>query len=91
MFRLKMDCVDRNVAHLPKTNFSQLNFELPPTIRRIARKIEFPLKKIINGEAAITVFDGRYHPKLHLICIEVFFKVLVVNQINSKIPRIVFR
>jgi hypothetical protein len=37
---------DRNVATAP--------FKLRPTIRRIVRKIESLLKKIINAEAAIS-------------------------------------
>jgi hypothetical protein len=48
---------DRNVETTPNGNFGQLIFELPPTIRRIVRKIEFLSKKIINAEAP--TFDNN--------------------------------
>jgi hypothetical protein len=45
---------DRIVATTPKVNFGQVIFQLPPTIRRIARRIQSLSKKIINAESAIS-------------------------------------
>jgi hypothetical protein len=50
----KMIHDDLNVATTQKANFGQLIFELPPTIRRIVRRVESVSKKIINAEATIS-------------------------------------
>jgi hypothetical protein len=52
--RRKMIHEDRNFATTPNANFGQLIFELPPTIRRILRRVESLSKKIINTVAAIS-------------------------------------